>query len=521
MKISLIAGLVTLGLMAGCAPTDQYAKAPEGTQVNKVSIENLVAHDKSVIAANSIKAVDSAQLKNQLLNLADGAELIIEPGKYADLGRLSITANNVVIKAKEPGKTWFTGLVQLNLMGNNITIDGVVFSEGGPAERMGGITFRGNNNTLQNSTFFFFNDKYAYEPDRKRDEYPKYLWLSLYGKNNQLLNNTFEGKHKRGTLIGIQKAKGDETADNHLIKGNLFYDQKHNRYEEFEISDAIRYNSNSWEAIRVGDSKSSIFPSKTTIEGNLFYECDGETELVSLKSGENVLRGNTVINSASMISIRHGVNNLVEDNVIIGNGKRYSGGIRLYDEGQIIRNNYIERVMGTGNVRGGIAINTGITDVQNGERLSTEVKGKGLNKQATPNKVIVENNTVINSRQNILYSDKKHRVSLYDNTKVSTVFAAVDTQFRNNLSYATIKKTLAVKGNDEVAKLVNPTYENEVYFGELQNVDLSSFNGVSTQEPELKVAENGLLEAVDLNVGAKGLKVLTMADVGASYTIQK
>ncbi|PMG52180.1 polysaccharide lyase 6 family protein [Shewanella sp. 10N.286.52.B9] len=519
MKISLIAGLVTLSLLGGCA-TENYSKVDEGTQTNKVAIDNIVAHEKAVITSGSIKAIDSAALKSKLASLADGEELILEPGKYADLGRLDITASNVVIKAKVPGQTWFTGLVQLNLVGNNITLDGVVFTEGGPAERMGGITFRGNNNTLQNSMFYFFNDKYAYQPDSKRDEYPKYLWLSLYGKNNQLLNNTFEGKHKRGTLIGIQKAKGDETADNHVIKGNLFYDQKHNQYEEFDISDAIRYNSNSWEAIRVGDSKSSIYPSKTTIEGNLFYECDGETELVSFKSAGNVLRGNTIINSASMVSLRHGINNVVEDNVILGNGKRYSGGIRLYDEGHTIRNNYIERVMGTGNVRGGIAINTGITDVQKGERLSQDVKGKGLNKQATPNKVLIENNTVINSRQNVLYSDKKHRVSLYDNQKVSTVFAGVDMTFNNNLSYAAVKKSLALKGNDEVAKLVNPTYNNEVYFGPIQAVDLPA-EGISTAEPKLIVAPNGLLEAADLDVGAKGLKVLTMADVGASYTIQK
>ncbi|MBR9728916.1 polysaccharide lyase 6 family protein [Shewanella intestini] len=519
MKISLIAGLVTLGLLGGCA-TEQFAEVAKGTQVNQVSVASIMQNEKAVITSGSIQVADSAALKSKLTSLADGDVLVLEPGKYPDLGKFSITANNVVIKAKVPGKTWFTGLVQMVLEGNNITVDGVVFTEGGPAERMGGLQFRGNDNTLQNSTFFFFNDKYKYQPDSRRDEYPKYLWVTLYGKNNKLLNNTFQGKHKRGTLIGVQKAKGDTTADNHVIKGNLFYDHKHNQYEEFDISSAIRYNSNSWEAIRVGDSKSSIYPSHTLIEDNLFYECDGETELVSFKSGSNILRGNTIMNSSSMVSLRHGTNNLVENNVILGNSKYRSGGIRLYDEGHVIRNNYIERVMGTGNVRGGIAINTGITDVQNGERLSTEVKGKGLNKQATPYKVTIENNTILNSRQNILYSDKMHRVSLYDNKKVSTVFAGVDVSFKNNLSYAKVKKSLAIKGNDDVAKLVNPTYENELYFGPTTGVELPT-QGIRTSEPELKVAPNGLLEAVDFDGGAKGLKVLTMAETGANYTITK
>ncbi|NKF51936.1 alginate lyase [Shewanella sp. WXL01] len=520
MKISLIAGLVAVGLLGACSAPQQYAEVEKGTVVNQVAVESIVKHDKAVVNASAIPVVDSAALKSKLTSLADGEELILEPGKYPDLGVLKIKANNVVIKAKEPGKSWFTGLVQLVLEGDNITLDGVVFSEGGPAERMGGIRFKGNNNTLQNSTFYFFNDKYKYEPDARRDEYPKYLWIAMWGKNNKILNNTFQGKHKRGTLLGIQKEKGDETADNHVIKGNLFYDHKHNQYEEFFYSDAIRYNSNSWEVIRVGDSKSSIYPSKTLIEDNLFYECDGETELVSLKSGGNNIRGNTIMNSASMISLRHGTYNTVENNIILGNSKYRSGGIRLYDEGHVIRNNYIERVMGTGNVRGGIAINTGITDVQNGERLSTEVKGKGLNKQATPYKVTIENNTVINSRQNILYSDKVHRVSIYDNSKVGMIYAGTDIKFKNNLSYAKIKKTLAVKGNDEKAKLVNPTYENELYFGKTKGLELPS-QGISTAEPELKVGANGLIEAVGYDGGAKNLKVLTMADTGASYTIQK
>ncbi|MFA0698501.1 chondroitinase-B domain-containing protein, partial [Vibrio sp. 10N.222.49.C9] len=98
-----------------------------------------------------------------------------------------------------------------------------------------------------------------------------------------------------GTLIGIQKAKGDTTTDRHVIQGNLFYNQKHNQYNEFDIANARRYNSNSWEAIRVGDSKSSIYPSETTIEGNLFLQCDGETELVSLKSAGNTIKGNTIV----------------------------------------------------------------------------------------------------------------------------------------------------------------------------------------------------------------------------------
>lgn len=519
MKKNLVALMIAAATMAGCSSTgsSEVTSAAE----RGLDTETLLAtNTKPFIAASEIPQGDAEGLKSQLLNLKDGDELIIPVGQYEDLGQFDITASNVTIKAEEAGKAWLTGLVQINLRGNNIKLEGVVFTDGGPAERMGGIIFRGNDNQLVNSTFYYFNDRYAYEPDDRRSEYPKTLWIAMYGKNNQLVNNTFEGKHKRGTLIGVQKAKGDETADHHLIKGNLFYNQKHNQYNEFDIAEAKRYNSNSWEAIRLGDSKSSIYPSETTIEGNLFLQSDGETELISLKSAGNVVRNNTLIDNASMISLRHGVNNTVENNVILGNGKRFSGGIRLYDAGHVIRNNYIERVMGTGDVRGGIAINTGITDVANGETLSQDVKGKELNKQATPYNVTIENNSIIDSRQNFLYSDKRHRVSLYDNSKVTTVFAGTDVTFRNNISYAGVSNSLALKGNDSIAALVNPTYDNDIYYGPVTGTELP-WEGVLYRDPKFAPAENGLLEATNFEGGARNLTVLTMNDTGASYRITK
>ncbi|MFA0087810.1 polysaccharide lyase 6 family protein [Vibrio sp. E150_011] len=522
MNKNLIAMMIATIVVTGCMSTGEGAgDTVMAASERGLNTETLLANNtKPFVTGSEIGEGDTQALKEQLLNLKDGDELVIPKGKYSDLGQFDITANNVTIKAEQAGTAWFTGLVQINLRGNNITLDGVVFTEGGPAERMGGIIFRGNDNQLVNSTFYYFNDKYTYEPDDRRSEYPKYLWIAMYGKNNQLIDNTFEGKHKRGTLIGIQKASGDETADHHMIKGNLFYNQKHNQFNEFDIADAKRYNSNSWEAIRVGDSKSSIYPSKTTIEGNLFLQSDGETELVSLKSAGNAIRGNTFIDNASMISLRHGVNNTVENNVILGNSKRFSGGIRLYDEGHVIRNNYIERVMGTGNVRGGIAINTGITDVLAGETLDQDVKGKELSKQATPYKVLIENNSVIDSRQNFLYSDKKHRVSLYDNSQVTSVYAGTDITFRNNISYAGVSNSLALKGNDSVAALVNPVYENDIYYGSVAGTELP-WEGVLYRDPKFVSAENGLLEASNFDGGARDLTVLTMNETGATYRIKK
>ncbi|MGL6314031.1 polysaccharide lyase 6 family protein [Vibrio sp. WXL103] len=517
MKKSILAAVISTVAFTGFAQAENINPA----QIQDRGLDTatyLADWDKPVIASEDIPAGDAADLKKNLLALKDGQELVIPPGKYADMGRFELNANDVHIRAEQPGTVWFTGSVQVRLEGNGITLDGIVFTEGGPAERMGGVIFRGDNNKLVNSTFHYFIHGFDYQPDDRRSEYPRYLWIALYGKNNQLIDNTFEGKHKRGTLIGIQKARGDETPDNHVIKGNLFYNQQHNQFNEFAIEEAIRYNSNSWEAIRVGDSRSSVFPSETTIEGNLFLQMDGETELVSIKSGGNTVRGNTIIDSASMISLRHGVNNTVEDNVILGNDKDRSGGIRLYDEGHVIRNNYIERVMGTGDVRGGIAINTGITDVLMGEKLDNDVKGKELSKQATPFNVKIEGNSIIDSRQNFLFSDKMHRVSLFDNSRIETIFAGTNISFSDNLSYANAPRTKALIANDEVAPLVNPSFSNNIFAGAVSGTELPK-DGITEIKPSFKLAENGLLEPNNFDGGARNLTVLGMNDTGASYRI--
>ncbi|MGR5543374.1 chondroitinase-B domain-containing protein, partial [Vibrio campbellii] len=71
-----------------------------------------------------------------------------------------------------------------------------------------------------------------------------------------------------------------------------------------------------------------------------------ERELISIKSGGNVIGGNTIFESAALISLRHGKANVVDSNVIIGNEKRLTGGIRIYDEDHVIKNNYISGTRG-------------------------------------------------------------------------------------------------------------------------------------------------------------------------------
>ncbi|MCG7513460.1 polysaccharide lyase 6 family protein [Vibrio sp. MMH1-50] len=533
MKKTMLAGVVAASISAltlvGCNTSPSQTKeaaapAVVETAVNDITRDYLLATDRlntvdgSALQAQSADTVQA--LKQQMENAADGTTITIPAGKYADLDIVTVKANDITIKAEQPGSVWLTGLAQLRLEGNNITVDGLVFTKGGPAERFGGVRMMGNNNTLQNSTFYYFNHAYEYQPDERRSEYPKYLWVSLWGKDGKVLNNRFEGKQKRGTLIGVQK---DDTPDNHLIANNIFLDQKPNQFNEFDIKDAIRYNGNSWEAIRIGDSKSSQWASNSKFTNNLLIDMDGERELISIKSGGNEISGNTIFESASLISLRHGKANVVKDNVILGNEKLLTGGMRIYDEDHVIENNYITgtrgrdgKIEGNADLRGGIVINTGIIDVANGEKLDQAVKGKELNKQWTPKNITIRNNTLVDTEWGIVYGNQTHRVSLFNNSEVKNIFAGVDVHFDSNVvDNHQQKQFVSVRATEELP-LVNPTYNNEVYVGTVTNAEqIASY---SVELPKSEQAK-GFTQYQGVGADTSKLSVVTAETAGPDYLL--
>ena len=81
--------------------------------------------------------------------------------------------------------------------------------------------------------------------------------------------------------------------------------------------------------------------------------------------------------------MRHGNDTLVEDNIFLGNGVDHTGGIRVINKRQTVRNNYIEGLKG---YRFGSAI-----AIMNG------VPNSKINRYHQVEDSVIENNTVINS----------------------------------------------------------------------------------------------------------------------------
>ncbi|MEO0875758.1 MAG: chondroitinase-B domain-containing protein, partial [Bacteroidota bacterium] len=50
----------------------------------------------------------------------------------------------------------------------------------------------------------------------------------------------------------------------------------------------------------------SLSSGYTIVEHNLFEDCDGDPEIVSVKSCDNIIRHNTFLASYGTLSLRHG-----------------------------------------------------------------------------------------------------------------------------------------------------------------------------------------------------------------------
>ena len=83
-------------------------------------------------------------------------------------------------------------------------------------------------------------------------------------------------------------------------------------------------------------------------EDNLLEECDGDPEVVSVKASDMTVRNNTVRRSQGVLSLRHGNRNSLYGNVVLGEGRPGTGGIRLYGADNRVFNNYVAGTTGTG-----------------------------------------------------------------------------------------------------------------------------------------------------------------------------
>lgn len=275
---------------------------------------------------------DMAGAMKALKTAKPGDTIIITNGVYKDV-ELSLNGNGdttkpIVIKAQTPGGVILSGTSVLRLAGSGIEVNGLHFTNG-YAPKGAAIEFRSGTEVASHCriTNCAIDD---YNPPSRETENS---WILLYGRNNRFDHNSVQGKLNNGVTFAVILDEERNLDNHHSIDHNYFGERPN-------------LGSNGGETIRVGTSQSAKLSSRTLIEKNLFEHCDGEVEVISVKSCDNSIRANTFYECAGVLALRHGNRNLVEANKFIGNNKPNTGGVRVINEGHKIYGNYFRDLAG-------------------------------------------------------------------------------------------------------------------------------------------------------------------------------
>ncbi|MHA7059679.1 chondroitinase-B domain-containing protein [Aquimarina sp. M1] len=286
---------------------------------------------KQINGTNLVTTVK--EFNNAIAEANPGDEIILSNGIWTD-AHIVITAKGtaekpITIKAQEKGKVILSGNTSLKIGGKHLIIQGLVFTNG-YTEEDALITFKTDDGKLAENCRL---TQIAVDHFNPYNRFDKSEWIHLHGKNNRVDHNYFGGKLNAGVTLVVRLNNKNSIENHHRIDHNHF---------------GYRPNlgSNGGETLRVGVSTYSLSSSKTLIENNYFEQCDGEVEIVSLKSSDNVVRGNVFYESAGVVALRHGNRNLVENNFFIGNNKPGTGGVRVINEGHTIKNNHFQELKG-------------------------------------------------------------------------------------------------------------------------------------------------------------------------------
>ena len=326
----------------------------------------------SLAFAESALVRTPAEFASALPRLQPGDTLTLADGEWRDVQIVftgkGVEGRPITLTAQTPGKVILTGRSNLSMAGEHLVVSNLVFRDGfSPTGEV--LSFRKSRTERANYSRVtgVVIDGFS-KPDRTESD----NWVALYGHHNRFDHNQIVGKTNAGTTLVVIRDAEQGLENRHAIDHNYFGRRP-------------VLGSNGGETIRVGTSHDSTSSSFTTVSENWFEHCAGEVEIISNKSGGNVYRGNVFFESQGAMVLRHGDDNLVEGNVFIGNGLPNTGGVRVINRRNTIRNNYMEGLAGT-NFGSALTIMYGVPN-------------SPVNRYVQVDGAVIENNTLVDARE--------------------------------------------------------------------------------------------------------------------------
>ncbi|WP_143309055.1 chondroitinase-B domain-containing protein [Chitinophaga vietnamensis] len=368
------------------------------------------------IPVNSLQALQSA-----INNAVPGDVIVLANGVYTASASISINrqgtaAQPITIMAQSVGGAEITGTAGITLVSpaKYIIIKGFKF------------TFSASKASSAAGTSFCRWTRNIFETPGAGEN------LLINGDDHEVDYNTFQHKNAMGRFLAI-RGTGSQIAQRLYIHHNYFFDQQ-------------PQTANGAETLQFGLSGFSLSSSNSIVEYNLFEQCAGENELISVKASALTIRYNTIRNCPAQFTLRHGNKSVVYGNYFVN-----TPGIRIFGDDHKIFSNYFE------NCNPAINIGNGDGEVADGAPLTSHDR---------PDRTLIAFNTLVDNPANYVQSGRTNGLG------------ATATIFANNI----------IQGGGTAASIAGP-YTDAVWSGNL----LYNTNGAGAMPDSGYTTANPLL----------------------------
>ncbi len=506
-----------------CSQFNGWTGDLSGTQITKtftVTADMSIGADVTTNTTPGITRTVTtvAEFKAALGAMNPGDLILVEDGNY-DLSSLTINRSAcptrpIIIKAKNQGQVILNGATALVLDGlQYVTLQGFSFRSANVGTgikmlncnrvRITRNSFKLDETNINSCNWLYIGDTFG-------------STAPLRSGNNRIDYNSFEGKTKSGKFILLDGNINQQTQRD-TIAYNIF---KNNGPRE----------ENEKETIRIGVSTLSQSNGYTVVEYNLFEDCDGDPEIVSVKSFANTVRYNTFRRCLGTVCLRQGNNSVVEGNYFFGEGKTAiytnengnssvigAGGVRVYGKNHKIFNNYFSGLTGS-------IFDAAIT-ITNGDAYNV-ANPTDLAKHYVPENVEVVFNTFVNNKSNIEIGYKYDKAPINcliannivkeNTTQIITAYSPqslAGVSFSNNIMHATNTATIGISASNAQIINIDPLLEQPACNGtDCQQQKAYEVLRLSATSPAINAATGTFNYA---NVDYENQNRIGVADIGA------
>lgn len=326
-----------------------------------VSFTFCILHSAS---ANTITVSSITELQSAIAKAKPGDKIVVKDGTYTTTSDINISCvgtkeHPITITAQNFGKAEITGTGGFNLVSPSAYVIIRDFKFTHAASRA---------KSSSGSTFCRWTNNIFETPGDGED-------LLIAGNDNEIDHNTFQNKNAMGRFLAI-RGTGSQIAERLWIHHNYFKSQKD------------QGGKNGAETLQFGLSGFSLSSSNSVVEYNLFEDCAGENEMISVKASAVTLRYNTIRNCPAQFTLRHG--NKCQ---VYGNYFYNTPGFRIFGDDHLIYSNYFEHCDPA------ITIGNGDGEVADGAKLTSHDR---------PDRILIALNILVNNKTNIVMQGRKN-----------------------------------------------------------------------------------------------------------------